>query len=75
MKVVEGYNDTVLQVGDRVIAVDGTEITSAGDVEDIISGHEVGDELAFTIYRDGKMMEVQVTCYEYTPDTDVTFTR
>lgn len=75
MKVVEGYNDTVLQVGDRVIAVDGTEITSASDVEDIITEHEVGDTLAFTIYREGKMMEVQVTCYEYTPDTDVTFTR
>lgn len=75
MKVVEGYNDAVLQVGDRVIAVDGSEITSASDVEDIITEHEVGDVLTFTIYRGGQMMEVQVTCYEYTPDTDVTFTR
>lgn len=75
MKVAEGYNDTVLSVGDRVIAVDGSEITSASDVEDIITEHEVGDVLTFTIYRGGQMMEVQVTCYEYTPDTDVTFTR
>lgn len=72
MKVVEGYNDTVLQVGDRVIAVDGTEITSASDVEDIISEHEVGDVLTFTVYRGGQMVEAQVTCYEYTPDTDIT---
>lgn len=75
MQIVEGYNDAVLQVGDRVIAVDGSEITSASDVEDVITEHEVDDVLTFTIYRGGQMMEVQVTCYEYTPDTDVTFSR
>ena len=75
MQVVKGYNDSVLQVGDRIIAVDETEITSANDVEAAIEEHTVGDVITFTIYRDGKMMDVEVTCYEYTPDNDIAFSQ
>ena len=75
MRVGEGYNDSALQVGDRIIAVDGAEITSASDVEEAIEGHAVGDVLTFTIYRGGQMMDVEVTCYEYTPDSDIAFSQ
>ena len=73
MQLVEGYNDDALQVGDRIIAVDGAEITSASDVEEVIADHEVGDVLTFTVYREGQMMDVEVTCYEYKPDSDINF--
>jgi serine protease Do len=75
MRVGEGYNDSALQVGDRIISVDGAEITSASDVEEAIEGHAVGDVLTFTIYRGGQMMDVEVTCYEYTPDSDIAFSQ
>ncbi len=75
MRVVEGYNDSALKVGDRIIAVDETEITSAKDVEEAIEGHAVGDVLTFTVYRGGEMMDVEVTCYEYTPDSDIAFSQ
>ena len=73
MQLVEGYNDDVLRVGDRIIAVDGAEITSAGDVEEAVSSHEVGDVLTLTVYRGGQMMDVEVTCYEYKPESDINF--
>lgn len=73
MQLVDGYNDDALQVGDRIIAVDGAEITSVGDVEEAISDHVVGDVLTFTVYRDGQMMDVEVTCYEYKPDSNISF--
>ena len=73
MQLVEGYNDDVLQIGDRIIAVDGAEITSASDVEEAVSSHEVGDVLTFTVYRGGQMIEVEVTCYEYKPESDINF--
>lgn len=68
--VEKGYNDDVLKYKDRIIAVDGVEISSGADVSDIVKSHEAGDVLEFTIYRSGKLKTVEVTCYssEYTPD-------
>ena len=66
----KGYNDDVLESKDRIIAVDGQEISSGSDVADIVKSHEVGDVIEFTIYRDGRLKTVDVTCYssEGTPD-------
>lgn len=61
--VEEGYNDDVLKYKDRIIAVEGTEITSGSDVSDIVKSHKAGDVLEFTIYRDGRMMNVDVKCF------------
>lgn len=66
--LTKGYNDDVLKVGDRVIAVNGTEVSSYNDIKSIVSASDVGDVLTFQIYRDGKLMEVDVTCYEKIPD-------
>jgi len=63
----EGYNDTVLQVGDRVISVNGMEITSSAEISSIVKSSAVGDVLKFQISRRGKLMEVDVTCYEKIP--------
>lgn len=65
--LMEGYNDDVLEVGDRVIAVDGNEISSSSDIKAIVSEASVGDKLKFQLYRDGKLTEVEVTCYEKVP--------
>ncbi len=65
----EGYNDGVLKYGDRVIAINGEEITSYDDIKTKVKSSAVGDVLTFSIYRDGKLKEVEVTCYEYVPET------
>ncbi|MBQ4592927.1 MAG: trypsin-like peptidase domain-containing protein [Clostridia bacterium] len=64
----EGYNDTVLEEGDRVIAVNGSEISSSSDIKAIVTESSVGDKLKFQLYREGKLIEVEVTCYEKVPD-------
>ncbi len=66
--LTEGYNDKVLQVGDRVIAVNGEEVAAVADVKAIVSAASVGDKLKFQLYRDGKLIEVEVTCFEKVPD-------
>lgn len=66
--LVEGYNDQVLKYGDRIVAVDGNEITEFSQIKDLLKEHAVGDTLEFTIYRSGKLTEVNVTCYEYVPE-------
>lgn len=73
VNVQEGYNENVLQYGDRITAINGDEITSSEDVKEIVKSSEVGDVLTFTISREGKLIEVEVTCYEYVPENDVSF--
>ena len=65
----EGYNDDVLKEGDRVIAVNGNEVSSSSDIKAIVTESSVGDKLKFQLYRDGKLIEVEVTCYEQVPDS------
>lgn len=66
-QVQEGYNDDVLKYGDRIIAIDGDEISSSQDVKAAVKSHSVNDKMKFTISRQGKFMDVEVTCYEYVP--------
>ena len=69
----EGYNDKNLMSGDRIVAVNGTEIVASDDIKTIVKSAEVGDVLKFTVYRKGTLTEVDVTCYEYVPETAVDF--
>lgn len=71
--VQEGYNEGVLEYGDRITAINDIEVSSSADVKEIIAESKVGDKLKFTISRNGKMKTVEVTCYEYVPSKDVSF--
>ena len=58
-------------VGDRVIAVDGTEINSISDIKKIISAHSVGDTLEFKLERNGSTGNLSLTLEEYAPANTV----
>ena len=66
--LTKGMNDDVLQVGDRIVAVNGEEVTSYVDVKAAVSAAKVGDKLTFTIERDNKMIDVEVTVFERTEE-------
>ena len=55
------------QVGDRVLAVDGKEITTFSDLKSVISEHSVGDTLSFELERNGRTGTLQLTLEEYSP--------
>ncbi len=61
------YNSE-LRSGDRIISLDGTEITAYADYKGVLSEHEVGDSLKMVVVRGGKTIEVEVYCYEQTPE-------
>lgn len=67
--LVEGYNDKVLAVGDRIIAVDGEEVTSSAEIKTLVMKHEVGDKIEFQFYRDNKLMSAEVEVFERVPDS------
>ncbi len=63
----EGYNDQVLKSGDRVVAVNGETVNTTSDIKAIVTSSAVGDKLKFQIERNGKLMEVEVECFEKVP--------
>lgn len=64
----KGMNDTVFQIRDRIIAMDGKEITSSSDIANYLKSYSVGDTIQFSVYRSGRLIEVTATCYEYNPN-------
>ncbi len=52
--------------GDLVYAVDGEEIDSFETLSSIVTSHKVGDTLTYTILRDGKSIEIELTLEEKT---------
>ena len=67
--LTKGYNDDVLQVGDRVVAINESTISSYSEIKAIVTSASVGDKLTFQVERNGKLMEVEVECFEKVPDT------
>lgn len=60
---VESGSDAAKQgvrAGDILTAVNGQEVLTTGDVADIKSSMEIGDTMTFTIWRDGKTLEIDV---------------
>ena len=55
--------------GDMVYAVDGTEITSFDDLSSIVTSHNVGDKLKFTVIRDGDKKDITLELEEKKAET------
>lgn len=56
-----------LQVGDCIVAVGDTEITSTSDLTKILQGYNVGDKVNVTVSRNGKLLSLQVELSESKP--------
>lgn len=67
----KGYNDDVLQNGDRIAQVEDAEITCFADLKAILKSHKVGDTLTAVIVRNGRYNTVTLTCYERTNESAV----
>jgi len=53
--------DGKLQAGDRILAVDGSSVTSVDDVRAAIGDRKPGDDVTVTVRRDGKRQDVTLT--------------
>lgn len=56
-----------IRQGDRIVSVNGVEISSTADVEAQLDDKEVGDVVDFEIERHGQTATVQVELSEYVP--------
>lgn len=56
-----------LKVGDRIVAVDSTEVTFSADVKAALKNYSVGDTVTIKVVRDGKYYDASITLSEYVP--------
>lgn len=57
--------------GDRVISVNGTEVTASDEVEDIINDCAVGEEVTFRVENtSGKTYSISFVLQEYVPEDE-----
>ena len=57
-----------LEVGDRIVAVDGTPVTAGSAVGSAVQAHTPGDDVAFTVVRNGVEVHETVTTGQISKD-------
>lgn len=67
--IIESEHDS-LELGDRIVAIDGTEISKMSDIQQILSGKKVGETIKITVSRlngrRSELVDVQITLREKT---------
>lgn len=56
-----------LKVGDCILAVNDSQVTSMADLTSILKTHAVGDKVKVTVSREGKLLSVDVELSESVP--------
>ncbi len=67
--VMESRNTNELLLGDIIVSVDGINISSAAEIELLLTGKNVGEVLTVTIKRDGEEKTVSLPLTEKVPDS------
>jgi len=49
-----------IHIGDIIVALNGEDVTSSEDIIEVKNGLEVGDSMRFTIWREGKVFDVDI---------------
>ncbi|REF35494.1 PDZ domain-containing protein [Thermasporomyces composti] len=62
-----------LRAGDTIVAVDGTRVTDREQVVELVGRHRPGEQVRFSIRRDGEPREVTITTTRAPDDPDRAF--
>lgn len=68
--VADPKNVQELKVNDRIIGINNEQVSTLGEISDIVSSHKIGEVLTLTVVRDRRYVEVEVTLVEYVPEVD-----
>ncbi len=67
--VVSSEYSEELKNKDCILSVNGTSVSTAQELNDLVSKYEVGDSVTIIVLRDGKEITVVLTLREYVPDS------
>lgn len=62
VQIVDGgaADNAGLRSGDRIVSVDGSEVSSASDVRAALSKHKIGESISITVERNGQTQDFDV---------------
>ena len=62
VQIVDGgaADNAGLRSGDRIVSVDGSEVSSASDVRAALNKHKIGESISITVERNGQTQEFDV---------------
>ncbi len=67
--VYESKYSTDIKSGDRIVSVNGVEVSTSADIKSVISDCSVGDTITIRVSRKGKQYDISLKLREYVPDT------
>ena len=69
LSVTSGSNadNAGFRSGDLVQKVGDTEVTTTAEIKAAIKDNEVGDKVKFTVFRNNKTVDIELTLEEYIP--------
>ena len=56
-----------IKPGDRIVAIDGQDVSTTAEIDSILEGHSVGDSIQVTIERSGRQASTDITLTEEIP--------
>jgi serine protease Do len=65
--VYESKFTTDVQSGDRIVSVNGVEVSSSADIKGILGDCSVGDSVTVRVSRKGKQYDASIVLREYVP--------
>ena len=68
--VTDPLNVKELKANDIIIGVNNEQISTLGELSDILSSHKIGDTLTLTVIRERRYVDVKVTLVEYVPTSN-----
>ena len=62
VQIVDGgaADNAGLRSGDRIVRVDGSEVSSASDVRAALNKHKIGESISITVERNGQTQDFDV---------------
>ncbi len=69
--VYESKYSTDIQSGDRIVSVNGVEVSSSAAIKSILGDCSVGDSVTVRVSRKGKQYDVSLILREYVPSNTV----
>lgn len=70
--VSDPKNVNQLKVNDIIVSINNVQVSTLGELSDIISNYKIGDVIKLTVIRDRKYIEVNVALAEYSPSPSET---
>ncbi len=58
--VLKTENKNELMVGDRIVSIEGTDVSTSTEARDIIQKHKVGDIVTMTVERDSEVISLDI---------------